>query len=120
MDKYLIKSIEEITKNTNLTYNEKRYLYTLALAIFETDPNILKNISFNGYAECCLCFIKENDNWKLSHAERGNWHYTKEHDTINSLCDDLINRLFNLEDKEKVINSFNKLLKKEQSKIKKL
>lgn len=120
MEKFFIKSLEEINQNTNLTANEKKYLFALAISIFEINPSILENISFNGYAECCICIIKENDKWKLSTAERGSWHNAKSHDNLNFLCHDLIDRLFNLENKENVINKFNKLNKNELVKIKKI
>ena len=119
MEKYLIKSIEEINQNTNLTEIEKKCLYALSITIFEINPIILENISFNGYAECCLCIRKEDNNWNLSTAERGSWHNTKKHDNLNSLCHNLIEILFRFENKEIIINKFNKLTKNEMVKIKK-
>ena len=119
MREELKKCIKEIKENKELNDIEKRYLYALAFSIFKINPCVLENISFNGYAECCLCIIKEKDEWKLCDAERGTFHNIIKYDTLDSLCYDVINKSFNCDTKDGVIDIFNTLMIKERIKVKK-
>jgi len=120
MQDKLKKCIKEIKQNKNLTDDERKYLYALVYSISEFDLSALENISFNGYAECCLCIEKENDNWKLYTAERGSCHYIINYDNLDLLCRDLINKVvFATEQKELIINKFGILIESEKKLIKK-
>ena len=96
---------KSLTQKNEYSQQERPYIIALGKALQKN--NIPETYySLHGYGESCICLQKQGERWVVYEGEKEMKFNALDHSNINDACNNLINRIADKSNVEKIRNDF--------------